>query len=1057
MLVLVASFAMAQTTKGTIAGVVTDKSGAVVPGATVTATAANGGDTRTATTGQSGEYRLETLTPGEYVVTVKAQGFAITKVSGVTVRTSIITSNNVAMEVAGTTETVTVEASADAIQTESGELSKTISSDAIVNLPYNQNPYALAVTLPGVSTVSDRDDMTNGSGFSVNGLRPRSNNFLIDGFDNNDNGIAGQAFQPSNTESIQEVTVLTNSYAAEFGRGGGSVSNLSFKSGGNNLHGALWEQYSGAGLDAISSFDAQNGATSVPQYVNNTFGFRLGGPIKKEKLYFFGTSQWTRYYGDPGAAWLKIPTVNGYNALKAIADAGNANAALMIQPLGELRASSATDSILAGTRTGCPAPCAVEYGWYRRTDKGKSISREMTGRVDYSSTNDNLYVRYTDSRNDTTPDLFANPGALPAQDTQQGGPSRNFGTMWAHTFSPKLINEFRFSGQQIDFSFLPMDSTLASPTSQMPTISLASTLNFYWGGYADSTWPQGRGHKTFQFQDAMSWSAGKHTIKMGADLAILLIQDKVPFNTYGLLNVSGGGDCSGIGIVAAAGCTDLANYLDGYAGPRGSFSKSYGNPRQNIAAHQQAYYFQDSWKVLSNLTLDFGMRYEYQPLDALNSLQYPSVDRNTFATDPVLTRKEVPTDKNNFAPRFGFAYTPTFWKGLFGEQKTVLRGGYGMFYDAFFTNISNNVSSTSPNSLGFNVYPNQYGGRGFSNPLGYLASWAPEVDPTSYISSVDSKLKNPLIHQWNLNVQRELPLQLKAEVAYVGTRGQRLWLNEQLNPQIMWGDREVPTRGSISVRSNRGDSNYHGLQSSLSRSIGYVQFRGSYTWSKAIDNQSEVFPSSGGASRWQNVKDPRSDRGLSAYDRTHRAAISYSVLAPSPWKKGALGMIFDGWSTTGVVSIQSGVPETIYFAGYDQNGDGEAYNDRPTLGNPNASNQLGYTVDGVNYFDWWTDAPMSKDSFRYLYVDGVNGNVGRNSFRYPGTWSFDASIMKEIKLPYAEGHAVQLRMDMLNAFNHPNLGVAGFNGDVTDKAGFLNIDDTRRGGRSLVLWLKYQF
>jgi hypothetical protein len=304
MVVMLASFGTAQTTKGTIAGVVTDKSGAVIPGATVMVTAE--GETRSAVTGTNGEYRLEALTPGVYEVFVTAQGFSKTKIEGVTVRTSVVTSNNISLAVASTAAEVTVEAAADTIQTESGELSKTISSNSIQNLPYgSQNPYALATTLPGISTVAGRDSFTNGTGFSVNGLRPRSNNFLIDGFDNNDSGIAGQAFQPNNTESVQEVTVLTNAYAPEFGRGGGSVSNLSFKSGSNKLHGAAWEQYSGAGLDAMTWENATlYGLTRPPQYVNNIFGFRLGGPIKKDKLYFFGTSQWNRYFGDPGASQL---------------------------------------------------------------------------------------------------------------------------------------------------------------------------------------------------------------------------------------------------------------------------------------------------------------------------------------------------------------------------------------------------------------------------------------------------------------------------------------------------------------------------------------------------------------------------------------------------------------------------------------------------------------------------------------------------------------------------------------------------------------------------------
>jgi hypothetical protein len=633
--------------------------------------------------------------------------------------------------------------------------------------------------------------------------------------------------------------------------------------------------------------------------------------------------------------------------------------------------------------------------------------------------------------------------------------------MWAHTFSPHMINEFRASAQQLDFQFAPTAATAASPSATLPTITLASTMDFFWGGFAQSTFPQGRGHKTFQFQDAVSYNVGTHTMKIGADLAVLLVQDHVPFNSFGLLNISAGGNCPTLAN-AAAKCTDLQNYLDNFGGPAGTFSKSFGNPLQNVGTNQQAYYFQDSWKVKSNLTLDYGVRYEYQPFDALNSLQYPSIDRATFATDPLLLRKEVKNDRNNFAPRFGFAYSPKFLKSIFGDNKTVLRGGYGMFYDAFFTNLSNNVAASSPNAIGFSRTASQSGavagGRGFSNPLGQIAAASAVASPTATITSVDSNFKNPLIHQWNLNVQRELPMRLKAEVAYVGTRGERLWASEQLNPfDPNLGTREVASRGSVVVRGNRADSIYHGLQAEVNRSMGYLQIRGSYTYSKAIDNSSEVFVTSGGASRWQNVKDPRSDRAVSAFDRTHRAAISYYLTAPSPWKHGLLGALTSGWQTSGVISFQSGTPETIYFGGVDQNGDGEAFNDRPTLGNPNATTVLGYTLDGTNFFDWNTDAPASRDSFKYLYIDGQNGNVSRNSFRYPGTMGFDASVLKDFNMPYREGHKVQLRMDMINAFNHPNLGVSGLDGDVTNSDTFLNINNTRRGGRSLVLWAKYIF
>ena len=482
----------AQTTKGTIAGVVTDAQGLVVPGATVNASAAEGGDVRSTTTGSNGEYRIEALNLGKYVVKVVAKGFAETIVRDVVVNASVITAANVELKVAGGNETVTVEAGAETIQTESGELSKSIPQVDVKDLPYSTlNPYQLATTLPGVATVAGRDDYTNGVGFSVNGLRPRANNFLIDGFDNNDNGITGQAFQPQNTEAVQEVTFLTNSYAAEYGRGGASVSNLTFRSGNNSFHGAAWEQYKGASLNAVSAEDRLGGATRPPQFVENIFGFRFGGPILRNKLFFFASSQWDKFRGVPSVPTLNIPTAAGYQTLAALgSDATNpttgANANLITAAMGNLRAANIQGNVLIGARTACPATaidpatgqCQVEWGYFRRTDIGKQNSREWTARADYTLTNDSVMVRYTDSYNSSSPDLFANPGALPYADTQQSGPARIFGVMWAHTFSPTVLNEFRFSAQQIDFTFGPTAATEANPMAHLPTLTMDGTLNF---------------------------------------------------------------------------------------------------------------------------------------------------------------------------------------------------------------------------------------------------------------------------------------------------------------------------------------------------------------------------------------------------------------------------------------------------------------------------------------------------------------------------------------------------------------------------------------------------
>lgn len=1072
-LVLVGTLA-AQTTKGTIAGVVTDAQGLVVPGAAITAAAAESGLVRSTTSGPNGEYRIEALNIGKYTVTVKAKGFAETIVRDVVVNASLVTATNVELKITAGVETVTVEAGAETVQTESGELSKTIPQVDVKDLPYiSLNPYQLAVSLPGVSTVAARDDMTNGQSFSVNGLRPRANNFLIDGFDNNDNGIAGQAFQPNNVEAVQEVSVLTNSYAAEFGRGGGSVSNLTFRSGNNSFHGAAWEQYSGSDLNALAPEQAISGLTRPPQFVNNVFGFRFGGPALKNKLFFFGTMQWNRNFGAQStASVLTIPTAGGFQTLQSIGP--NSNVDLLLGALGDLRAPSEAGTVDIGQRSNCPAPCSVGYGFYQRSDTGKSLSREWTVRADYAGTNDSILVRYTDSYGSLTPDLFANPSSLPYADTMQGGPARLFGTMWAHTFSPTLLNEFRFSAQQIDFTFGPTASTLANPTAHLPQIWLNDTMyNVYWGGFSGGTFPQGRGHKTLQLQDAVSWTKGTHTLKLGVDLDILLIKDQIPFNSDGTMVVSGGGDCSAIGLGAAGedSCTDLANYIDGYLGSGGSISKQFGNPLISVPTTQQAFYAQDSWKIRPNLTLDYGLRYEYQPPDASNVLPYPALNRNSFVTDPFFTRHEVKPDRNNFGPRFGFAYTPRFWQGVLGENKTVIRGGWGMYYDAFFTNISSNTASTFPNTTGGSVIGGT--GRGLQSPLDAIAAITAEANPANTVWSVADNLKNPTTHQWNLNVQRELPAALKMEVAYVGTRGEHLWVNEQWNPRVLetvgtLNPRLVSDRGSVLVRANRGDSNYHGLQTTLTRQVGALAVRGAYTWSRAIDNGSEVFTTSGGTNRWINVNDPRSDRGPSVFNRTQRAVFSYTYEFPSFKDKGFLTYVLGGWATSGVISFQTGAPETVYLGGYDQYGDGEMNNDRPSWGNPKAPlNYNSDTITGIGYdngtgnlvdfFNRGTGGTVQD--FRYIIHpknSGVYGNVARNTFVYPGRQDWNLSVVKRIKMPYAEGHQFELRLDMFNAFNHPNLGVDSLNGNVLSPT-FLDIPSTKRGSRNMALWAKYSF
>jgi len=1081
-----AALSAAQTTNGTISGTVTDSSDAVVTGANVSAQRVGGGDTRNTVTGGNGEYRIESLTPGAYIVKVRAPNFSTTQFDNVVVSASVITPVNVRLTPGKATETLTVEANADRVQTETGDLSAVVSPKEVKDLPFiSGNPYQLAETLPGVVATTGRDSFTgNGQSFSVDGLRPRSNNFLIDGFDNNDNGITGQALQPTNQEAVADVAVFRNSYSSEFGRGGSSLSNLTFKSGTNTFHGALWENYSGSGLNAITPDLAASGITRFPKLVTNIFGFRFGGPIIKNKLFFFGTSQWTRSFGAlvPAPTTLQLPTEAGVATLQSIGT--NTNAQILIDSLSGLRGSTSDPNqvftVDIGGRPGCPAPCSVEVGPFTRSDSTKTIAREWTARADYLPTsNDTVYVRYTDTQNSFSPDLFANSTALPSADTEQGGPSRNMGALWTHTFSPRVLNELRFSAQLIDFSFGPTSATLANPLAHLPGLALSSSLgNTVWGGFSQATFPQGRGHKTLQFQDAVSITHGSHTFKLGVDLAVLLVRDTIPFNSDGLIVYSPGGDCSGIGLPT---CTDLANYLDDFSGPSGEIQKQFGNPLVSVPTTQQAFYFQDTWKVRPNLTLDLGMRYEYQPPDASNVLPFPAVSRATALTDPLQKIVQVQPDRNNWGPRFGFAYTPRFFSGLFGQDKTVIRGGAGIFYDAFFTNISNNTASAPPNTLGGDIKGNQFPDRGAPNAFSLLNGIAPVVDPTNAVVSVDSKLVNPVTYQWNLNIQRELPKGFLAEVAYVGNRGLRQYITEQLNPiDPATGERLNPDRGQIRIRGNRGDSNYHGLQAQVRRSIGRLTFRGAYTWSRAIDNGSDIFATSGLASRWEITNDPRSDRGPSAYHHTNVASLSWVYDIPSPGS-GLMKSVLGGWSTTGTASFVSGAPETVFLGGWDQNGDGEGFNDRPSVGNrralvrdnttclsdPTCITGVGFDDGSGNLIDFLqalfsnVTLPGDASQFRYIVHDfgsGVNGNVTRNSFYFPGQQIWNLGVIKRIPIPFRESQ-MEFRADFFNAFNHPNQGVTnlvGF-GNLLNPGVFGNFASTRGGGRTITLWLKYSF
>ncbi len=1077
--------ASAQTSKGTLTGTVTDPSGSSVPNATVTARGLENGETRTVTTGNYGEYRITAILPGNYEVKAESQGFAAVVMNRVEVKASVETPLDFQLQVIGTAQSVMVEASTSTVQSESAELSANISGTEIKELPIGSlNPISLVLTEPGVVSVSDRDNFTNGASFSVDGLRPRSNNFLIDGFDNNDNGIQGQAIQPQNLEAVSEVVIQTNSYAPEFGRGGGSVTNVIYASGTNNWHGAVWERYNGSGFNAITADQHRNGLDTVPRSVENTPGFRLGGPILKNKLFVFGSYQLDHLRGDEQGAQITIPTAAGVSTLQSLGT--NQNVQLLLNSLNGLVAPTASSAIAIGDRAGCGTDCTVEVGTFARQAPQISNAYEYVVRGDYlMSAKDTISVRWLASHNSLTPDFFANPNSLPGTDTEQSGPSRSLGAFWTHVINDHIVNELRFTRQTLNFGFDPLASTIANPSFSLPDVEVAELTGVDFGGLT-SGFPQDRNHTVYQYQEAFSVTHGHHSFKVGADITHLGITDGVPFNSRGTLTYNSGGDCSAIGLST---CTGLANFLDDFSGDGGIASKQFGVSQVSYTQLQQAYYAQDTWKVRPNVSLTYGLRYEFQGTP-FNTLPFPTVNASTALTDPLSLRVPEKPDRNNFGPRVGIAYTPKFMPWLFGQDKTAIRAGFGMFYDVLFANILDNTASSTPNVTGGTVIPS--GGRGQADFSAVIPSITPELSPFDTVTTAVSNLRNPLTYQWNLSVERELPGNWLVTAAYVGTRGERLFLNQELNPGIN-SVRLNPDRGSIFARTNNGDSIYHGLQTKAEHNFRHgILFRAAYTFSRSIDNGSEIFVTSGGSTRAQDQFSNRNDRGLSAFDRRHRAAFTWvwdlpGVHGDSGYKRG-LGYAVNGWEVSGTAQFETGAPETIHIENFDVNGDLSGFNDRPSLGNRKVpinysascldpagtcDTGVGFSQDGVHFVDFNSsfgadpvtgDFTATANDFRYLVILGQNGNVGRNTFFNPGSEIWAMSIQREFKMPFKhlESQSFLVRMEAYNPFNHANLGggegsgVSSVSGNITSP-NFLNSSITSVGGRSLKFYLRYSF
>ncbi len=1111
----------AQTSRGTVSGIVADTTGAVIRGATVTLTNTETTLSRTAVTNDAGFYRFDAVDLGSYSLNISASGF------GPLTKTNVLVNANqtsgVDAQLEPGTQQITVDVVSEAgaaLQAEAPVRGGNISGKQITELPVaGRNPVAFALTLPGVS--SNRGGF-GVSTFSVNGARGRSNNFLIDGTENNDISVAGQGFQITNPDAVQEVSVQTSNYDSEFGRAGGAVVNVITKSGSNEFHGTLSYLLDSRVDDAITSRESRDpaiAANGLPFGIQNIFSGTFGGPLffprfgeggrsyynGRNRTFFFAAYQEDRQRSS-SQVQLTTLTAAGRGRLRALFPAGTrANADLLLNATQNAVAVASPINLALGTVGGVDRG-NIEFGTFFRSFPLLFTDKQFQIRGDSRLTeSDQFTVRFLSDRQNSP---AGGDAGFQGFDTDFSARYYNFLLANTHIFSPTVTNETRIAYNRIQFGFPLSDP--GGPSGILPNITVSSIQDLG----VPTNLPQGRTANNYVIQDTATYVRGNHTFRGGVDFLRQIATQSAPFNGRGSL-----------AFRASQGFTAFANFIDDFGGS-GNVSRDFGSPRYFPSLYRTAVFFQDRWKATAALTLTLGLRYEYFGTP-FNTLRTPAFT-GLFNVDP-LTRtgpfsqpNQVEADRNNFAPTFGIAYSPSFTEGmrgrLFGERKTVLRAGYQIGYDSFFNNIASNAASSSPNTIVTTTTSTVSAAnpRGLPNLSGSFPATAAPLNPLSGQTLIAPNLVNPYYQRFSAGIQRELPYNLIVDASYVGSKGTKLFINEDANPLVRPEQRITPAgftgptqgrldnvQGGRTVRTNGGSSSYHSGQLEVRRRFAdNFTLTGAYTYSKLIDNASEVFAQGGASSSTSFPQTPfvfggdRLDRAVSLFDRTHRASFTYVYEIPFfREQRGFVGRTLGGFQFSGVTTFESGVPFTV-LNGLDADGIGGSAIDRPnfnpngqrgvraqpvvdtraTVGgapNPNFGAITGYTNPDAG------NAPIDPNTAQFIvnpaFIAGAPlsvprvGTLGRNTELSPGTSNFNFNILKRTRI--SESTSIEFRTEFYNIFNHPQYtqgsvspfsplgGTVGSNAGVTVAGRFLNANtpSSDGGGRTVRYQLKLIF
>ena len=1039
--------AFGQAISGDLTGTVTDPSGAAVPNVTVTATHDETNTKATTTTAANGTYRFSNLQPGTYTVTATSGGFAETTLKNVRVALNQIATANISMQLSQASTTVNVTEAAAVIDTTTAQIQNTYESIAARDLPsasVGSGVLNLSLLNAGVASSGG---VGAGTGPSVGGQRPRNNNFTVEGVDNNSKSVTGpQVFIPN--DAVQEFTLLQNMYSPEYGHSSGGQFNTIVRSGTNEFHGMLYEYFRNRNLNAVDENFKRNGTFENPRYDNNRLGAMFGGPVIHNKLFFFGNFEYNPIgQASTQGASVYTPTAAGYQMLAGLPGINKTNLSILQQYATAAAASSTTFSI---------AGANVPFGILPINAPNYSNGYYGVASMDYNLTDrDQLRGRFIYNKTSS----IDTAATLPAFYTTI--PTTNYlaSLAYYHTFSPTITNELRigYNRQNQDF---PAGSYAFPGLDVFPNLTF-DNQNLQLG--PDPNAPQFGISNLYQAADNLTWTWRSHTMKFGTDFRKSISPQSFTQRSRGDYEY-----------------TDIESYLLDLSPDFAQ--RSLGNV---IYYGDQIFtynYFNDTWRIRPNLSLNLGVRYEYNTTPYTMRLQ----TLNAVASVPgVLNFAEPRMSKNNWAPRVSVAYSP----GTSG--RTSIRAGFGMAYDVLFDNIgllalppqlSTTVDVTD--NAGAN---NRFLATGGISPTasGGAALTAAEARAATsgYIPEL---IKQPYGVQYNFSVQHVFAQNYTFEARYLGTRGVHLFV--QTHPNVgsaITADRQIPTylsaptaaalqgaqyslgdltaispvlpqfraagftNTAMTMWSPQGYSNYNGLALQMTRRFAAgLQFVGSYTWSHLIDNSTAEFATTYLTPRRpQNFQNLAAERADSALDRRHR--FTYSMIYDVPFFKNGNWFaknIIGNWEVAPIYTFETGQPYTPQsFVDANLNGDRV---DRTIL-NPNGAPGTGSDVYALTRTGQRIDPSKigrsNADIVAYVAVNpnaryiraqlGAFPNAGRNTERLPGINNWDLTLLK--RFSFGERFHLELAGQAFNLFNHPQY-IAGQVNDVTQTGSFTN-------------------